>query len=144
VQDCDASNQVAIHSHPVTKLESTIVVVDDDPSINQALTRLLDAAGFKTVTFSSAEALLETTWAAQAQCLLLDIHLPGLSGFELRRHLVQAGVRAPVIFVTAFDEKSSRQQAERAGAAGYLIKPFSGRLLLDLLAKGLPHPEASS
>jgi FixJ family two-component response regulator len=121
----------------VPKLEQTIVVVDDDAAMNQALERLLNAAGFRAVTFSSAEALLQDGCAGKAECLILDVHLPGLSGFELRRCLALSGITPPVIFVTAYDEPTSRQQAEQAGALGYLSKPFPGRALLALLDQAL-------
>jgi FixJ family two-component response regulator len=131
-----ANDLVATHSHRVPKIKHTVVVVDDDAGMKQALMRLLDAAGFKAVTFPSAEACLEEG-CAKAECFILDIHLSGLSGFDLRRQLVQSGIKAPVIFITAYDEACSRKQAEEAGAVGYLTKPFPGRTLLELLAKAV-------
>ena len=121
----------------MSKLKQTIVVVDDDAGMNQALTRLLKAAGFGAVTFRSAEDFLQAGCAEKAECLILDIHLPGMSGFELRRQLTHTGIEPPVIFITAYDDLASRQQAEQAGAVGYLAKPFPGRNLLDLLGKAL-------
>jgi len=99
--------------------------------------RLLNAAGFHAVTFSSAEALLVSGAAAEADCLVLDVHLPGLSGFELCHRLAQGGQRQPVIFVTAFDDPASQAQAHEAGALAYFTKPFPGQKLLGAIARAL-------
>ena len=92
------------------------------------------AAGFGRASFASAEALLGGDAAAAADCLLLDVHMPGVSGFELRSRLQARGVETPVIFMTTYDDPSSRARAQRAGAAGYLAKPFRGESLLAALA----------
>jgi FixJ family two-component response regulator len=105
--------------------------------MNQAIRRLLDAAGFQVVTFASGEALLEGKAAASADCLILDVHLPGMSGFELQRRLKERGVHTPFIFVTAHDNGAAREYAERAGAIAYLPKPFIGRMLLDKVCHAL-------
>lgn len=115
----------------------TIVVVDDDAGMNQAIERLLDAAGFKSVTFPSAEALVESGVANRAACLILDIHLPGLSGFDLEQQLTQGGYKLPVIFITAFDDPESHRRAATAGAIAYLTKPFSGKKLVAAVAQAL-------
>src|SRR5690349_21840911 len=114
--------------------DQPIVVVDDDPAMNQAVERLLRAAGFSVSTFSSPEELLRANVHATAACLILDVHLPGFSGFELHRRLrATDAVLPPVIFVTAYDEEISRQNARMAGAAGYFPKPFSGRMLVSTI-----------
>jgi len=100
-----------------------IVVVDDDEDMNHAIQRLLNAAGFGAATFRSAESLLEQGAGATADCLVVDIHLPGMSGFELCRRLKQDGAEAPVIFITAYDDPANRAEAEASGAAGYFAKP---------------------
>src|SRR5262245_27936195 len=114
----------------------SIVVVEDDGSTSQAIERVLLAGGFAAVLFASAEAALEAD-AAAADGLVLDIHLPGLSGFELYRQLaVEKGL--PVIFITGRDEPAVRKEAEGLGGVGsYLPKPFSGRDLLDALTRVL-------
>ena len=108
-----------------------IVVVEDDLAMREALERVLGAAGFSTAAFASGEALLDASAASGAACLVLDIHLPGLSGFELQRRLSETGFRRPVIFITAHDEPGSRVQAASLGAAAYLTKPFPGKELLQ-------------
>src|SRR5262245_8811747 len=125
------------------KTDQKIVVVEDDPGMNQAIERLLNAAGFRAVTFPSAEALLQAGAATTAACLVLDIHLQGLSGFELHRRLAMSCAPPPVIFITAYDEEAARQNAIQAGAIGYFTKPFSGRTLISAIAKAIEPKEGS-
>ena len=115
----------------------TIVVVEDDASMSQALELILQAGGYEVVTFASAEAALEADAAATADCLVLDVRLPGMSGFDLYRRLALAGNELPAIFITAHDEPAAREEAERLGARSYLPKPFSGRALLDVIIQVL-------
>jgi len=115
----------------------TVVVVEDDASMLQAIQRLLQAGGFLARTFSSAEALLQSNATAGAACFVFDIHLPGLSGVELRQRLLETGVGQPVIFITAQDEPSTREAAGRCGAVACLIKPFAGRSLLDAVRRAM-------
>jgi FixJ family two-component response regulator len=114
-----------------------IVVVEDDASMSQAMERVLRAGGFEAAVFPSAEAALEAN-AAAADGLVLDIHLPGISGFDLYRRLALSGKALPTNFITARDEPAVRNEAERLGGAGsYLAKPFSGRDLLDAINQAL-------
>lgn len=103
--------------------------------MSQALERLLRIAGYAPRAFPSAEALIESGRAADTGYLILDVQLPGMSGFELREQLVHRGHHAPVIFITAYDEPETREEAEKAGAVAYLTKPFAGRDLLDALVR---------
>jgi FixJ family two-component response regulator len=113
--------------------KSKIVVVEDDAEMRQAVERLLNAAGFQTQAFPSAEAMLERNSFADAACLVLDIHLPGVSGFELYQLVAVRRDALPVIFITADDEPDSRSRAQEAGAVGYFTKPFGGETLLNAL-----------
>ncbi len=115
----------------------SVVVVDDDMSMNQAIKRLLLAGGFTVETFQSAEALLESDAAENAGCLVLDMRLPGMSGFELQERLKQDGAERPVIFITAHDLPSSQEQARKAQAVAYLPKPFPGLNLMSAVADAL-------
>ena len=93
--------------------------------------------------FLSGEALLETDAANSAACLVLDIHLPGISGFELRRRLAASGHEPPVIFISAHDEASTRAEAESLGCSAYFRKPFNGHALLkaiELAVRRSPDP----
>ena len=114
-----------------------IVVVEDDASMSQAIERVLQTGGFAAVLFASAEAVLEAG-AAAADGLVLDIHLPGMSGFELYRRLPLSGTALPVIFITGRDEPAARDEAESLGGAGsYLPKPFSGEDILKAVRQAL-------
>jgi len=116
----------------------TIVLVEDDASMSQAIERVLQAGGFTPVLFASAEAALEGGAAEAADGLVLDIHLPGITGFELYRRLALSGKAGPVIFITAHDEPAVRDEAESLGGAGsYLPKPFSGRDLIQAVTQAL-------
>jgi FixJ family two-component response regulator len=110
----------------------TIVVIDDNPGMLRGLERLLSAHGFRVRTFASAEAFLEDT-NCNADCLLLDIHLGGISGIDLQRRLTSSGSDLPVIFMTAVDNEATRQEAFDAGCVAYLKKPFLAKLLIDAL-----------
>lgn len=115
--------------------ERQIVIVEDDAGMRRAIQRLLRAAGYTTQAFASAEALLQTRAADEAAILILDVRLPGLSGFELRARLADDGAEPPVVFITAHDEPAARDAALRVGAFAYLLKPFAGKELLDAVAR---------
>ena len=114
-----------------------VAVVDDDPSMLKAAADLLDANGFIPSLFASAEEFLASGLEKKADCLLLDIHLDGLSGIELRQRLKSSGTMLPVIFMTALDDEAIRQQALQAGCVACLRKPFPARQLIDAIAKAV-------
>lgn len=114
-----------------------IGIVDADPSILRALQRLLGTAGFTVKTFGSAEALLASDQLDQIRCLALDIHLDGLSGFDLQERLAAAHSRMPIIFITALDDVRTRERARRAGAVDYLRKPFDEQALIAAINRAL-------
>jgi FixJ family two-component response regulator len=99
------------------------------------MARLLSAHGFDVRTFGSAEALLEADAVQAATCMLLDIHLGGISGIELKRRLTASGSKCPIIFMTAIDDDATRSQAMAAGCVAYLKKPFTPQSLLDAIAR---------
>jgi len=113
----------------------TIVVVEDDDSMSRALSLLLQAGGYEVVAFASAEAALEAEAAATADCLVLDIHLPGMSGFDLYRRLALAGNELPVIFITAHDEPAIRDEVERLGGP-----ELSSQAVFRTQSPGRHHP----
>jgi FixJ family two-component response regulator len=122
--------------------EERVLVVEDDRAMREALVRVLGAAGLDVLSFPSAEALLESGIAAGAACLVLDIRLPGMSGFELRRRLIQSRVSVPAIFITALDNEVNREQARQWGDA-FLAKPFLGRELIEAVTQAI-HPQTSN
>lgn len=105
--------------------EPTVFVVDDDDSLRKALARLLRTKGYRAVTFSSAEEFLREHLDVQIACMLLDLQLPGLSGLELQNSLSQQGIVIPVVFVTGHGTIPTAIQAVKAGAIGFLTKPFT-------------------
>jgi len=113
--------------------QQSIVVVEDDAGMRKAIERLLRAGGFQCVSFASAEALLQADAADTAACLVLDVHLPGLSGFQLQRQLMASGRKSPVIFITAHDDAAARDEAQRIGSLAYFRKPFDGKALLEAI-----------
>ena len=105
-----------------------IAVVDDDHSFRTAIGRLLTLWGFRVEGFASAEAFLQQP--ARAHCLVLDLHLGGMSGLELQARLMDEGRQIPIVFVTANEDFIVSRIALAAGAAAYLQKPFDDRRLL--------------
>ena len=106
------------------KRRRIVAVVDDDPSMLRAVGDLLDAHGFATKVFASAEEFLDRGAATQVDCLILDIHLCGMSGIELRLQLKASGSTLPVIFMTAIDDDAMCTEALKAGCVACLRKPF--------------------
>jgi FixJ family two-component response regulator len=114
-----------------------VAVVDDDESFSRAIARLLRAAGFEPSVYSSAEAFLQDGTEASADCIVLDIHLEGMSGFDLRRRLTARGQTTPVVFVTAHDDPEAREEAQQVGGSAYLCKPVPKRVLLEAIARAV-------
>jgi FixJ family two-component response regulator len=117
--------------------KNVVIVVDDDASLSESTLALLRAYGFRATGFPSAEALLKAMAVSTARCLVLDVGLPGLSGFELYQRLLEAGVKLPVIFITGDDRPPGPKRARELGAIAYLLKPFSERDLLDAVTRAL-------
>ncbi|WP_377831168.1 response regulator transcription factor (plasmid) [Bradyrhizobium lupini] len=112
-----------------------VVVVDDDASLLKSVARLLARHGIESRTFASAGALLESDSVLTATCLLLDIHLGGISGIALQRQLAASGSKWPVIFMAASDDEATRNEAMDAGCIAYLHKPFAQDDLLYAISK---------
>jgi FixJ family two-component response regulator len=114
-----------------------IAVVDDEPSVRKALRRLLSASGHEVKTFASGQEFLEGFAAWRPDCLVLDLHMPGLSGLEVQKELARIGDSLPIVIITAFDDPESRAQCLAAGATAYLLKPFDDQALLDAIANAI-------
>jgi FixJ family two-component response regulator len=112
---------------------TSVAVIDDDAGMRKGLARLLTAFGFKPTAYSSAEDFLERYVVGMFACLVLDIHLPGMSGIELRRRLTAMDSKLPVIFITAVDDELVRLAANAVGCAACLRKPFPARALIDAI-----------
>ena len=114
-----------------------VIVVEDDADMTRALESVLKAAGFDAAMFSSGEALLGALVPADTACLVLDVHLPGMTGFELYDRLAAAHPSCPVIFMTGYDEPAARTRSLEAKAVAYLVKPFAGRELLESIGHAI-------
>jgi FixJ family two-component response regulator len=110
-----------------------IAVVDDDESVRRATRRLLHAAGLEVETYACGTELLEALLHRRPNCVVVDLHMPGMSGLELQSRLAASGSGIPVIFMTAYDDPGARDRAQQAGAASYLRKPFSEEVLLEAI-----------
>jgi FixJ family two-component response regulator len=114
-----------------------ISIVDDDESIRESTRGLVRSLGYQAETFASAEEFLGSDRVGDTSCLITDVQMPGLSGIDLQRGLIDRGVQIPTIFITAFPEEVTRLRAMTAGAVGYLGKPFSEGSLLKCLDTAL-------
>jgi FixJ family two-component response regulator len=116
-----------------------ITIVDDDISVRKSLHRLIRSAGLEVRVFATAEEFLNTSQPRRADCLILDVQLPGMSGTELLRHLSVHEYNVPVIFITAHksDEGAISEAAASDWTVAYLIKPLNGDELLDAVNMAL-------
>lgn len=124
--------------------EGWIAIVDDDQSIRHSLSRVFRINGLSARTFASAEEYLEQPPASEPGCIVLDVHLPGLSGFELRDVLEARGNAPPIIFITALDESSLAQLARTSERRCYLRKPFDTGTLVALVRQHVGIQSAES
>jgi FixJ family two-component response regulator len=114
-------------------LAPLIAIVDDEESVRKALSRLIRAAGFSVETYSSGADFLRTVEARPPHCVLLDLRMPQVSGFDVQRALKQANAQVPVVIITGDDSAESRADALRQGAKAYLRKPVDDAMLLDAI-----------
>ena len=114
-----------------------VAVVDDDASVRRALTRLLQSAELRVLTYASATEFLESGTSSAPDCLILDIHLGGMSGLELLSRLRELGHDLPVLIITAHDDAQAREAAARGGCAVYLRKPLDAKVLLEEVATAM-------
>jgi FixJ family two-component response regulator len=114
-----------------------ISIVDDDPSVREAMRGLVRSLGFEAVAFPSAEDFLQSEQIDETTCLITDVQMPGLSGVELQSHLITRGSAVPIIFVTASPERRIEAQVRSAGAVGFLNKPFDDKTLIECLNRAL-------
>jgi FixJ family two-component response regulator len=112
-----------------------IAIVDDDPSVRRALHRLVRSAGYTVQAFASAQEFLDSLPGGRAACVVLDIHLEGMSGFDLQARLVADEVEIPVIFISAHDDAPTRERIGRSGAPAHLWKPVDGDALLGAIRR---------
>lgn len=115
-----------------------IHIVDDDPSVLQALKRLLRSWGMQVRTSASGEEFLSAlSRSHDADCSVIDVQMPGMTGLEVQERMNRAGMDVPVIFITAHEEEGVEEQAFKAGAAGFLRKPFTEEALIGLIRSAM-------
>lgn len=109
----------------------SIAVVDDDNSVRKALARLLTANSFDTQTYGSAQEFLDSLNVQQPECLVLDLHMPDYGGLELQHYLRRNGIKIPTVIITAHNEIGLRERCTNAGAAAFLVKPLTDKMLIE-------------
>jgi FixJ family two-component response regulator len=116
----------------VVKDAPIIAIVDDDASIRRSLLRVVQSAGYKAETFGSAREFLDWLPSNQAACLVLDVKMGEMDGFDLQQRLA-----VPIIFITAHDDRSTLARIEKSGAAGHLLKPFEAQAVLTAIGRAV-------
>jgi FixJ family two-component response regulator len=123
---------------PATAKATPIVfVVDDDPSVREALSSLFRSVGLQVELFGSAAEFLQRKRPDGASCLVLDIRLPGVSGLDFQGQLLKADIRTPIIFMTGHGDIPMSVRAMKAGAVDFLAKPFRDQDMLDAVAAAI-------
>jgi two-component system response regulator FixJ len=110
-----------------------IGIIDDNESMQDSLSDLIESGGFEVQCFGSGKAFLESDSPGRAACLIVDILMPKMSGLELQARLKQEECNVPIIFITAFDNAEIRAQAMKQGAVEFFVKPFDHQLFLKIL-----------
>jgi FixJ family two-component response regulator len=119
---------------PGTRERSMIYIIDDDESVRKAFKRLLRSVNLDVETFSSAEEFLKSQKPNKNSCIIIDIRMPGLTGFDLQRKLNDQGIKIPVIVISASDDAQTREQARELGAVAFFRKPIDDQALLDAIS----------
>jgi len=110
-----------------------ISIVDDDESVRESIKSLVRSLGYGAVAFGSAEEFLQSKQVNGSACVISDVQMSGLSGVELQSHLIAQGNRTPIIFVSGSSDERARGRALKAGAIGFLSKPFNQQHLIECL-----------
>jgi len=116
------------------KVPPYIAIVDDEEPVRKALKRLLRASGLEAESYASGKDFLDASAQRRPDCVVLDLHMPGMSGLEVLRELRAQRSALPAVMITAYDEPATREQCLAAGAAAYLRKPLDERLLLNAIS----------
>ncbi len=121
----------------MTEAEGMVVVVDDDASLRESLQDLIGSVGLRMEAFASAQEFLRSQRPDVPGCLVLDVRLQGLSGLDLQKRMAEAKMEIPIIFITGHGDIPMTVQAMKAGAVGFLTKPFRDQDLLDAIQQAL-------
>jgi FixJ family two-component response regulator len=123
---------------PMSPGPASIAVLDDEPAYRQALSRLLKTHGLHVQPFATSEEFFAAAAAQPFACLLLDLHMPGASGFDVLSAIKSRGLPTPVILMTGHDQPSSATTARALGAVNFLLKPLDETVLLAALHAAVP------
>jgi len=123
--------------------KAIVFVVDDDLSVRQGLERLLRAVGWQVETFASAQEFLARRKENIPSCLVLDVRLPGLSGLDLQKRIMEANREIPIVFITGHKDVPTSVRAMKAGAVEFLVKPFSKQDLLHAIEQAIKRDESA-
>jgi FixJ family two-component response regulator len=123
--------------------DSIVFVIDDDPSVREAIKSLIRSVGMRVETFGSAQEFLGSRRPDAPACLVLDVRMPGLSGLDLQGELADANVRIPIIFITGHGDIPMTVRAMKAGAVEFLTKPFRDQELLDAIRQAIERDRAA-
>ena len=126
----------------MTETTDRVIVIDDDPSVREALESLLRSVGLQVKLYGSVADFLAADSVDGPTCLVLDVRLPGQGGLEFQRTLAAAGVRTPIIFITGHGDIPMSVQAMKGGAIEFMTKPFRDQDLLDAIQSGLERDRA--
>jgi FixJ family two-component response regulator len=121
------------NSDPRRLQNELVAIVDDDEYARAGLRALIESLGYRAATFATAEEYLTSHMTESTACLILDVHLPGMSGPDLQAHLITEGRSPPTIFVTGRFEENVRKRVVAAGALGYFIKLSNEHALLNCI-----------
>ena len=124
------------------ELNAIVYVVDDDFSVREGLERLLHAAGWEVETFASAQEFLAYRKENKPSCLVLDVGLPGLSGLDLQKRIIEANKEIPIVFITGHKDVPTSVRAMKAGAVEFLVKPFSEEDLLEAIQQAIKRDQS--
>lgn len=128
---------------PLPESKAIVFVVDDDLSVRQGLERLLHSVGWKVETFASAQEFLAHRKENIPSCLVLDVGLPGLSGLDLQKRILEANREIPIVFITGHEDVPTSVRAMKAGAVEFLVKPFSEEDLLDAIQQAIKRDQSA-
>ena len=123
----------------MTQDGATVIVIDDDPAIREALEGLLRSVHTSVKCFASVQAFLDSKIPEGSCCIVLDVRLPGQSGLDFQDRLARLGLRIPIVFITGHADVPMTVRAMKAGAVEFLEKPFRDQELLDAIQVGLAH-----
>jgi FixJ family two-component response regulator len=135
-----APNTRALMSSPT---ERTVFIIDDDPDIRASMRRLLKTVGLHAELFATAQDFLQRTMPKGPSCLVLDMRLPGMSGLDVQRNLIEAGANIPIIFITAHGDIPMTVKAMKSGAVEFLTKPFRDQDLLDAIEQAFQRDQVA-